>query len=283
MSAIRREVKDSVFTCLFSEPKYARELYLVLHPEDTDVTEDDIQVVTIENVLTIGQYNDLGLQVRGRLIMLSEAQSTFSPNVPLRLLLYLAQTYKDYAVEQKLYLYGGKAVSIPKPELYMVYTGTKKDVPELLRLSDLYGGGSGSVEVTVRVFRRTGTLDIVDQYVRFCEIADEERKTEGGKDEALRRIVERCRAEGILVEFLQKREKEVLDIMSTLFDYDWILMTHDNAVKEESYAEGRAEGEAKERLSSLKKMMKNLGLSAQDAVRALDLPPEEQARYIALL
>ena len=40
MPEMKRTVKDSVFTCLFSDPKYARELYLYLHPEDPDVTED---------------------------------------------------------------------------------------------------------------------------------------------------------------------------------------------------------------------------------------------------
>lgn len=32
------------------------------------MTEEDIKLVTLENVLTVGQYNDLGIQVRDRLI-----------------------------------------------------------------------------------------------------------------------------------------------------------------------------------------------------------------------
>ena len=39
------------------------------------------------------------------------------------MLLYLAATYKEYIDEQKLDLYGSKPVPIPRPELYMVYTG----------------------------------------------------------------------------------------------------------------------------------------------------------------
>ena len=95
MPELKRAVKDSVFTYLFSQPEYARELYLELHPEDTDVTTADFKLVTLENVLAIGQYNDLGLQVRDRLILLVEAQSTYSANIPLRMLMYLANTYKD--------------------------------------------------------------------------------------------------------------------------------------------------------------------------------------------
>lgn len=47
MPEMKRNVKDSVFTYLFSDPRYARELYLYLHPEDTSVTEADCKLVTI--------------------------------------------------------------------------------------------------------------------------------------------------------------------------------------------------------------------------------------------
>ena len=96
MPEMKRTVKDSVFTYLFSDPAYARELYLYLHPEDTSVTEEDCTLVTIQNLLSNGQYNDLGLLIRGKLIILAEAQSSFSPNLPIRILLYMAQEYKDY-------------------------------------------------------------------------------------------------------------------------------------------------------------------------------------------
>lgn len=78
---MKRNIKDSVFTYLFRQPEYTRELYLSLHPEDASVTEDDFEIVTLENILSTGQYNDLGVLVRGTLIVLVEAQSTFTENV----------------------------------------------------------------------------------------------------------------------------------------------------------------------------------------------------------
>ena len=60
MAEVRRTIKDSVFTYMARQPEYTRELYLALHPEDADVTEADIKLVTLENVLTVGQYNDVG-------------------------------------------------------------------------------------------------------------------------------------------------------------------------------------------------------------------------------
>jgi hypothetical protein len=51
--------------------------------------------------LVIGLFNDLELQVRDGLILLPEAQSSYFPNIPLRLLMYLANTYKGFVEEKK--------------------------------------------------------------------------------------------------------------------------------------------------------------------------------------
>lgn len=302
MPNIKRTIRDSVFTCLFHQPEYTRELYLVLHPEDTGVTEEDIKIVTIENILVVGEYNDLGIQVGERLIVLVEAQSTFTINLALRLLLYLAQTYKQYAVDHALDLYHTKPVHIPTPELYVIYTGERTDVPDVIRLSDLYEG-KGCAEVEVKVLRSSGAGHIVDQYVRFCEIATEERAKTGASETVISEILRRCREEGILVEFLASREKEVRDIMMTLFDEEWILKTHERSVREEALKEGeergrkegrregeekgrkegRKEGEEKGILNTIRNMVKNFGLTVEQAVAGAGIPESERPRYIELL
>ena len=245
MADMKRSVKDSVFTYLFRQPEYTRQLYLALHPEDTDVKESDFKLVTLENVLTTGFYNDLGIQVRNRLILLVEAQSTFSVNIALRMLLYLAGTYKEYIEEQKLDLYGSHPVEIPRPELYVVYTGGRKEIPETLHLSDLYQG-AGSAEVEVKVLRDDGTGDILDQYVQFCKIADEQREKYGLTQQAIDETIRICIAENVLAPFLASRQKEVLEIMVTLFDQEKIAEIHDynvaKAARQEGHQLGRAEG-----------------------------------------
>lgn len=241
MAELRRSVKDSVFTYLFRQPEYTRQLYLALHPEDTDVTEEDCKIVTIENVLSTGLYNDLGVQVRDKLLLLVEAQSTFSVNIALRLLLYLADTYKAYTQEHKLDLYGSRPVTIPRPEMYVVYTGDKKDVPETLHLSDLYGG-NGSVELDVTVLRGGEGSDILTQYVRFCKLADRNRKQYGNSPKAIEETIRQCLDENILAPFLVSRQKEVQDIMGLLFDDEVIREIHDYNVAKEARQEGRREG-----------------------------------------
>ena len=128
----RRTAKDSVFTHLFSEPKYLLELYKTLHPEDTEATEDDIKDVTIRNIITDNMYNDLGFRVGNKLLILVEAQSTWSPNILIRELLYLMQTYNNYFTENDVDLYASIKVKLPKPELYVIYTGERKEKSEYI-------------------------------------------------------------------------------------------------------------------------------------------------------
>lgn len=240
MPEMKRNIKDSVFSFLFSDPKYARELYLYLHPEDTDVTESDCKLITIENILSDGQYNDLGLQIRDTLMILAEAQSTFSANLPIRMLLYTARNYKAYIDEHKLRLYSSKSVTIPKAELYMVYSGKKEDVPEVLRLSDLCGG-EGSIEVTVKILRG-GDGSIVGQYVAFCQIADEQRSLYGLTKQAIQETIRICLERGILSPFLTAKREEVIDIMELLYNQEEIWELDKQYIAREARQEGRQEG-----------------------------------------
>lgn len=109
----------------------------------------------MENILSTGLYNDWGIQVRDKLLLLVEAQSTFSENLTLRMLRYLATTYKKYVEEHKLDLYTGRGVSILRPELYVVYIGERRDVLDTLLLSSLYKG-TGSAEIQVKALRDSG-------------------------------------------------------------------------------------------------------------------------------
>ena len=94
--------KDSVFTNLFSDPKYLLQLYKALHPEDLEAIEESISNVTIQNILLDQSYNDLGFQVGTRLVVLVEAQSTWTVNIVLRSLMYLAQTWIERFVRYRI-------------------------------------------------------------------------------------------------------------------------------------------------------------------------------------
>lgn len=76
MLRAKRTTKNSVFLDLFQDKKNLLKLYQTLHPEDTDATEDSLDIVTIDNVLTDNLYNDLGIMAGNhKLLLLLEAQS----------------------------------------------------------------------------------------------------------------------------------------------------------------------------------------------------------------
>lgn len=263
MSNVKRNLKDSIFTFLFRQPEYTRQLYLALHPEDTGVTEADCKLVVLENVLPNGQYNDLCLQVNDRILLLVQAKNLFSENITLRMLLYLSETYKRHINENKLDLYSPKAVKIPKPELYVIFTGDRENAPETLSPSSLYGGG-GSAEIRVAVRCDTGSDDILDQYIRFCRIADEQRELHGRNQLAIEETIRICTEQGVLAKFLGSRKKEVQDIMVTLFDQEKVMEIHDYNLR----AEGRAE-EKEASICTMVKSLQSISISREVAVQLL--------------
>lgn len=61
----------------------------------------------------------------------------------------------------------------------------------MVHLSNLYER-PGPADVEVKVLRGNGTGDIVDQYVRFCKISDEEQKKYGRNRKAIKEMLHRC-------------------------------------------------------------------------------------------
>ncbi|HIR88792.1 MAG TPA: hypothetical protein IAC96_07570 [Candidatus Fimimorpha faecalis] len=254
-SKAKKTAKDSIFRDLFENPKYLLQLYQVLHPEDRKVTEDQISSVTIQNVLLDQMYNDLGFVVKERLLLLVEAQSTWSKNIVIRVLLYLANTWKEYIQNKKLNIYGSGGMSLPKPELYVIYTGERKERPEWIFLSEeFFPGQECFVDVKVRMLYDGKEGDILNQYVTFTKIYNEQVKEYGRTKEAVLETIRICKNRKILKEYLESREKEVVDIMMTLFDQEYAVERYGDEKKAEGKAEGLAEGEAKGTMKAKQEM-----------------------------
>jgi len=63
-----RQAQSSVFLNLFMRKEYQLQLDQELFPQDTTITEDDLEMITMDNVLTIHPCNDLGLLARESLL-----------------------------------------------------------------------------------------------------------------------------------------------------------------------------------------------------------------------
>lgn len=217
----KRTIKDSVFTNLFGDSKYLLQFYQAIHPEDKDVKEEELRTITLENILTDDIYNDLGFIKGDKIMILAEAQSTWTSNIIIRALEYLVNSYRRYFAENGMDLYQSKKVSLSKPELYVIYTGNRKKRPERITLSEeFFQGENTAIEVTVKMIYDGRKGDIINQYVTFTKILNEQIKLHGGTKKAILETIRICKDENILKEYLESRESEVVDIMMQLYDQE---------------------------------------------------------------
>ena len=224
----KRTIKDSVFTNLFGDSKYLLQFYQAIHPEDKDVKEEELRTITLENILTDDIYNDLGFIKGDKIMILAEAQSTWTSNIIIRALEYLVNSYRRYFAENGMDQYQSKKVSLPKPELYVIYTGNRKKRPERITLSEeFFQGENTAIEVTVKMIYDGRKGDIINQYVTFTKILNEQIKLHGGTKKAILETIRICKDENILKEYLESRESEVVDIMMQLYDQEEIMRIHD--------------------------------------------------------
>ncbi len=263
---VKYTIKDSVFTSLFREKKYLLQLYQALHPEDQGTTEEDLTNITIKNVLLNGQHNDLGFMAGERLLILAEAQTTWTMNIIVRALLYLAQTYREYLDEKNVDLYGSVKVKLPKPELYVIYTGERESRLETVTLTEeFFQGEECALEVKVKMLYGDNgwedsscdkERDIINQYVAFTKVYNEQRNLYGRTKKAITETIRICKDRNLLKEYLESREKEVRDIMFMLFDEERLREIHDiNIAKEAAIETERA---------TVEKMIKKGKLTAEE-------------------
>ena len=236
--AAKHTIKDSVFTNLFQEKKYLLQLYKTLHPEDTEVTEDSLSDITIHNIMTDGIYNDLGFRRGNRLLILVEAQATWTENIIIRSLMYLMTTYQDYFRKTNQNIYKKAKVTFPKPELYVIFTGENSEHPEYMSLSEeFFDGEECFLEVRVKVLYGSGKDDIISQYVTFTKVYDEQRKKYGRTRTAILETIRICKDKNVLTEYLLEREKEVEAIMLAMYDEEEILLDYIRSEKYENSKE----------------------------------------------
>ena len=225
---MKRTIKDSVFTNLFQDKKYLLQLYKALHPEDTDITEDKLTDITIKNVLTDNIYNDLGFIVReGKIVILVESQSTWTMNIIIRALMYMVQIYHDYFDRTKQNLYKSKKVKLRVPEIYVIYTGDRKTRPSEVSLAkEFFEGEQSSIDVKVKMIYDGEDGDIINQYVIFTKVCNEQIAIHGRSQKTVMEAIRICKDRNVLVEYLGSKEKEVVDIMMVLYDEQEVMKSY---------------------------------------------------------
>ena len=271
----KHTVKDSVFTSLFKEKKYLIELYRAIHPEDREATEDDLQDVIISNVLVNDLYNDIGFRVGSTLLILIESQSTWTVNIIFRALMYLVQTYREYFKETKQDIYKSRKLKMPAPELYVIYTGARKSRPGEISLSEeFFDGKETCLDVKVKMIYDGKEGDIINQYVRFTKVCNEQVSLYGRTRKAIKETIRICKDSDVLREYLENKEQEVLDMLMELYDQEEVLKSYVQSEKYEAVEEAAKE--------TAKRMLKDGTFSIDKIAEFVSLPIEVIQEIAAL-
>ena len=226
--------KDSIFSLLFSDPKLLRELYCALEgidlPEDTPVT-----INTLQDVLFMDKINDISFEIDGKIIVLLEHQSTVNPNIPLRLLMYIARLYEKTIGGKNIY--ARKLIRIARAVFIVLYNG-KEDFPDSkeLKLSDMLEDASAlklptkepMLELTVKVINinHGRNADIAKKckalagYSVFVAKVREFDDQGMERTEAVKQAVKYCRDHDILKEFMEANSSEVFNMLLNEWNWD---------------------------------------------------------------
>jgi predicted transposase/invertase (TIGR01784 family) len=238
--------KDRVFNKLFSAPDKILGLYNAIS-QNSYPPETAVDITTIENVLYNGIHNDLSFIIDGKLVVLVEHQSSINPNMPLRLMAYLARIYDSITNSKDAY--STKLMKIPRPEFIVLYNG-KDDYPDksTLKLSNMFVEmptehiPSGFIELEVQVLNINrghnhdivqGSIDL-DGYVWLVDEIRRNKDSGLALEDAIKKAVTDCANKKMLVDFLEKYGSEVLNMFTAEWNWDEYIAVQ----KEESRIDG---------------------------------------------
>lgn len=267
---VKHTYKDGIFRSLFNDEKLLLELYNALTGNDyPDGTK--IEIVTLDDVIFNDVKNDLAFIIDNKFINLIEQQSTLSPNIPLRMLEYVAKEYRKMYMSKTIY--SETLVKIPTPEFYVFYNG-EKDAPlyHEQKLSDAFMCKCDTISLEVKVhvinvnlekgaelLEKCRTLKEYSVFVskvrEYCNIYD-------NLDMAIEASIEECINSNILAEYLKEHRGDVMSFLHVQLSQEEML-----EIREQD-AELR-----KAREIALK--MKSKGMSGQEIADLTGLTVEE--------
>ena len=155
-SGVNRNNKDRLFNFIFGREEnkeWTLALYNAVNKSDYK-DPSLIKFNTLDDYLYVSMMNDTSF-IFSDFLSLYEHQSTYNPNLPLRMMQYLAQVYEGYLKAGNYSKYGSEIIELPVPKLVAFYNGEKDAEDEtVLRLSDSFKEnlkGKSDVEVKVRM------------------------------------------------------------------------------------------------------------------------------------
>ena len=237
-----REYKSDVFSMLMQVPEYALDVYNALNGSNYN-DPSLVEMKTLDKCISLTVRNDAAFIIDMHL-SIYEHQGTYNPNMPLRILIYLADILKPIIKQRDIY--SRKKITIPTPNFVVFYNGIE-DRPrkEIQRLSDSYTHGEDiNLELICTVYNINPGYnedirkksEVLDGYTVFVEKVREYLASED--EEAISHAVDYCIEHGVLEDFFVHNKAEVVKNMT-------IDMTFERRMElsaKENFEDGLAQG-----------------------------------------
>ncbi len=241
----------------------------------------ELKPLKLEQAMYTKLSNDVSCLIDNKIIVLAEHQSTINENMPLRCLQYVARLYEQ--IQDPKAKYYRTLQKIPIPEFYVFYNGTAKyPVQKTLKLSEAYIAKSEQVplELTVQVLNINTdkankilmTCKPLEEYSLFVEAV--RRHTALDKEKGFESAIKECIQNGILKEYLQRKSREVINMLLAEYDYDTDIAVQREESLMIGIQQGFAEGSYQKALETAA-AFKRLGLDIVKIAEGTGLSREE--------
>ena len=293
MAADNRQYKDRLFNFLFGAEEN-KDWTLSLYNAVNGSSYDDpsaIEITTIKEVMYLGMHNDVSFLIADNMA-LYEQQSSFNPNMPLRMLQYAGNLYEKYVKQNKLNKYGKTLIALPVPKFVVFYNGEDEQPDEkIFKLSDSFPKGSNpDIEVRVRMLnvnigRNRELLEACKPLGEYSWLVEEVRrknttKDEDGMESAIDRAISSMPDDFLIKPFLEAHRAEVKGMLLTEYNEVEQMEQFREDGKVEGRIEGRKEGriEGENQLGQLMSLLLKQG-KVEEAGKAASDPEYRNQLY----
>ena len=154
--AADKNYKDRLFNFIFGRTDH-KDWTLSLYNAINGSNYTDpglVEFNTLEDMLYLGMKNDTSFIISD-IMSVYEHQSSYNPNMPLRMLGYTDELYSGYVTKNKLNKYGSTLLKLPVPKLVVFYNGERETEDEkILKLTDSFPEvvrDGSDIEIRVRM------------------------------------------------------------------------------------------------------------------------------------
>ena len=251
MSKTNRKYKDRLFIFIFGNESI-KEFTLSLYNAINDTNYDDPNLITfntIDDFIYMGVKNDVSFLISDT-VNVYEHQSTFSSNMPIRMLLYLAKIYESIIDSGEKSIYQESAVNLPTPKLVVFYNG-KKNIEDIKiqKLSDLVNGKS-DVEVNVKMLNINygHNRELMEkckplmEYSKLIYLIRENLENGENIYDAIDNAIMSLDNDSLIKPFILAHKSEVVSMLFTMENEAREMEKYYNGIKKQAYKEGYIEG-----------------------------------------